>query len=118
MRLHRNSEWHTVSEAITNLAVEVRCAEASTMYLFRVRAHNALGCSLWSDEAMFETLAPPPPLAPQGLAATGTHESVTLNWLHYQSGTTGYDSLFFIGLTASQISEECTPKEVLKPSGN
>jgi len=117
MRAHRNSEWHTVSEAITNLAVEVRCAEASTMYtpprlphspffpsrfqsdgqiryLFRVRAHNALGCSLWSDEAMFETLAPPPPLAPHGLAATGTHESVTLNWLHYQSATTGYDSLF------------------------
>jgi len=91
MRLHRNSEWHTVAEAITNLAVEVSCAEPSTMYLFRVRAHNALGDSLWSDEAMFETMAPPPPLAPQGLAATGTHESVTLNWLHYQSAITGYE---------------------------
>jgi hypothetical protein len=91
MRPSGTMEWETVSDEITNLAVEVTCPLPKTMYVFRVRGQNALGYGPWSDEAMFETLAPPPPSPPQGLTAICNHDSVTISWLHYQSNVTGYE---------------------------
>jgi len=52
---------------------------AATQYYYRVRAHNAVGDSAYSDEANATTNGTPP-AAPTGLTATPSGTQVTLAW--------------------------------------
>jgi hypothetical protein len=66
---------NTTSHADTGLA-------ASTLYYYRVRAHNSAGTSGWSNTANAQTQAPPlPPAAPDPLTATPLSGSeIDLSW--------------------------------------
>ncbi len=54
--------------------------EASTAYVYRVKAINAAGAGSQSNFVRPETLPIPPPATPGNLSATATHDAVTLTW--------------------------------------
>lgn len=54
--------------------------EASTAYVYRVKAINAAGVGAQSNFTRPETLPIPPLAAPGNLSATATHDAVTLTW--------------------------------------
>ena len=79
VEIYRRGRWRTEEDDISRTRYTVEDLDSYTTYTFRVLAHNAAGWGPASAEVAATTRREEPG-TPRSLAATATHDRVTLTW--------------------------------------